>query len=192
MQLELMERSEMVRFLIKKTIPFLVLMMPLPALASTFTFYNKLENAVEIQWQLAGSEDRDPEKIVVPGRNSVGQNSVTFEGAKGRLCMRVDSQTLSARTLPSGRSMYPLLISSDSFAYSELLKTKKITAVDIKTSLIDFERPPLCTNLSGTAEAALKCNPQFAKSYGRQGRLCGDVKFEIRETDDHYLVLVLM
>jgi hypothetical protein len=156
--------------------------------ANTFTFHNKLESAVEIQWQLAGSEDK--EKIVVPGREL---KSVTLDGAKGKLCMRVDSQTLSARMLPSGRSMYPLLISRDSFAYSELLKTKKITAVDIKTSLVDFERPPLCTNLSGTAEAALKCNPQFAKTFGGpQGRLCADVEFEIRETDDHYLVLVLL
>jgi hypothetical protein len=185
MQLEMVEGLAMVQFLIKKTILFLTLIWQFSALASTLTFLNKLENAVEIRWQLAGSEEK--EIIVVPGRNSV-----TFDGAKGGLCMRVDSQTLSARTLPSGRSMYPLLISSDSFAYSELLKTKKITAVDIKTSPIDFERPPLCTNLSGTWDAAVKCNPQFAKTFGRQGRLCGDVKFEIRETDDHYLVFVLL
>jgi hypothetical protein len=178
----------MVRFLVKKTILFLTFIWQLSACASTFTFYNKLESAVEIRWQLAGSEDKE-EIIVVPGRE---RNSVTFDGAKGGLCMKVDNQTLSARTLPSGRSMYPLLISQDSFAYSELLKTKKITAVDIKTSLIDFERPPLCTNLSGTWDAAVKCNPRFAKPFGRMGRLCGDVKFEIRETDDHYLVFVLL
>lgn len=175
--------------MIKKTIIFLVFMVPSSSYTSAFTFYNKLENAVEIQWRLVGSEDK--ETIVVPGR---GRNAVTFDGAKGALCMSVNSQTLSARFLPSGKAMYPLLITRDSFAYSELLKTNKITSVDIKTSLVDFERPPLCTNLSGTAEAAIKCNPHFAKMFGGpQGKLCANkVEFEIRETDDHYIVLVLL
>jgi hypothetical protein len=173
---------------LKKSIAFLSLLFPFSTFASTFTFLNKLENAVEIRWQLVGSEDKG-ETLVVPGR---GEKSLPLEGAKRGLCMKIDNQTLSARTWPNGRPMYPLLISQDSFAYSELLKTNKITAVDIKMSSIDFERPPLCTDLSGTWDAAVKCNPQFAKTFGRQGRLCGDVKFEIRETDDHYLVFVLL
>ena len=173
---------------IEKAILVLVLVFPCSSWASTFTFDNKLDAAVEITWQLAGSADK--EMIVVPQR---GRNSVTFDGAKGALCMKVDSQTLSARKLPSGRALYPLLISRDSFAYSELVNTNKITAVDIKTSPVDFERPPLCTNLSGTAGAALKCNPNFAHVFGKpQGRLCSDVTFEIRETADHYIVLVLL
>jgi len=175
-------------FSIKKTILFLSLPCSVPVWASTFTFYNKLESAVEIKWQLAGSDDK--EKIVVPQR---GRNAVSFAGAKGGLCMRVDNQTLSVRILPSGKAMYPLLISRDSFAYSELLTTNRITSVDIKTSAIDFERPQPCTDLSGTAGAAIKCNPQFARAFGgTQGRLCANVEFEIRETDDHYIVLVLL
>ncbi len=143
-----------------------------PLFSYNYTFNNKVNADVEIKFQLAGVAE-PVETIVVPKNSKVSRS---FEGLRIGLCMNSDSKTLSVRKLPNGHALYPLVISHKSRAYSELLKTGKISAVDF-----GLEVP--CKGFNGTAAAAIKCNKQTI--------LCLNLDFEIYETDDNHFVLVV-
>lgn len=155
------------------------LLIPVSTLAYVYTFINKTDSDIEVQWQEVGVAE-PIETIIVPKQVREGRTNTMTPGVASRnikdglrfgLCMSMSSKTLSARKLPNGNALYPLVIHRNSKAYTELIKTNKVTSVDFGQ---------ICKNFTGTADAANKCNPK--------GMLCFDLEFEIHETDDNHLV----
>lgn len=156
------------KYTVCRLFALILLVASMSAWAYDYTFHNRTNNDVEVKWHLIWGSDKS---VTVP---KGGSTKVEVGGIQIGLCMSTDPDSLSARKLPAGKAVYPLIISRRSPAYAELIRDGKITTSDFGVVR--------CNNYANIVDAAHKCNPKYM--------MCFNLEFDIYEVEDKYFVFV--